>query len=71
MQPAQLCTHAAPASCRFVTLIDVMYEHRIRAFISAEAKAFDLFDNILTQTENRLREGNMVGFTACKQKDMQ
>jgi predicted ATPase len=44
---------------RFVTLIDVMYEHRIRAFISAEAKAFDLFDNVVTQTEARLREGKM------------
>lgn len=36
---------------RFVTLIDVLYEHRVRVLCSAEALPVDLFDNIMTHQE--------------------
>ncbi|KAF5836723.1 AFG1-like ATPase-domain-containing protein [Dunaliella salina] len=44
-------TSNVPQAYRFVTLIDVLYEHRVRVLISAEAFPFDLFDNIVTQAQ--------------------
>lgn len=38
---------------RFVTLIDVLYEHRIRVFCSAAGEPMDLFANIMTLQEAR------------------
>ena len=38
---------------RFVQLIDVFYEHKIRLLVSAEALPLDLFTEILTQQEAR------------------
>ncbi len=48
------------AMCRFVTLIDVLYEHRIRVFCSAEGEPMDLFVNIMTLQEARTQRSNMV-----------
>lgn len=36
---------------RFMILIDVLYEHRVRVFCSAEAKPFELFENVVTHKE--------------------
>ncbi|KAK9846666.1 hypothetical protein WJX84_005294 [Apatococcus fuscideae] len=41
---------------RFLTLVDVLYEHRIRLFCSAEGGPFDLFSNIMTHQEAKDRE---------------
>ena len=45
---------------RFLTLVDVLYEHRIRLFCSAEGGPFDLFSNIMTQQEAKERESKGV-----------
>ncbi|KAI3426118.1 hypothetical protein D9Q98_008497 [Chlorella vulgaris] len=42
---------------RFVTLVDVLYEHRVRFLCSAEAMPFELFENIRTQQEARAAAG--------------
>ena len=34
---------------RFVTLVDVLYDHHVRLFASAAAPPAQLFDNIYTQ----------------------
>jgi peroxisome-assembly ATPase len=39
----------APAAARFVTLVDVLYEHRVRTFISAAATPASLFANVLSR----------------------
>ncbi|PSC67543.1 lactation elevated 1 isoform X1 [Micractinium conductrix] len=41
------------AAYRFVTLVDVLYEHRVRFLCAAEAMPFELFENIQTQAEAR------------------
>eukprot|EP00884_Botryococcus_braunii_P000461 jgi/Botrbrau1/10415/Bobra.0133s0024.1 len=38
---------------RFVTLVDVLYEHRCRLFCSAAASPFDLFRNIISVVDAR------------------
>ncbi|GAB4817314.1 hypothetical protein N2152v2_004360 [Parachlorella kessleri] len=38
---------------RFVTLIDVFYEHRTRVLMSAEAMPFELFENIMNNQDAR------------------
>ncbi len=50
--------------CRFVTLIDVLYEHRIRVFCSADGEPMDLFVNIMTLQEARAQRTNMVRLSA-------
>ena len=40
---------------RFVKLVDLMYEHRVKALISAEAYAHELFRNVCTVQEGRER----------------
>ncbi len=56
-----LCCHDAKcAMCRFVTLIDVLYEHRIRVFCSADGEPMDLFVNVMTLQEARTQRPNMV-----------
>jgi predicted ATPase len=37
---------------RFLTLVDVLYEHNIRLFCSAEALPFELFEHIITRTQS-------------------
>ncbi|KAF6261142.1 AFG1-like ATPase-domain-containing protein [Scenedesmus sp. NREL 46B-D3] len=49
------------AAYRFVTLIDVMYEHRVRMLISAEGTPFELFQWIVTQQEARKAGGTTAG----------
>lgn len=39
------------AAYRFVTLVDVLYEHRVRVLCSAETSPYKLFSKILTQKE--------------------
>ncbi len=34
--------------CRFLTLVDVMYEHNIRLFCSAAGSPFELFEHIVS-----------------------
>ncbi|KAL4424629.1 hypothetical protein ABPG77_002247 [Micractinium sp. CCAP 211/92] len=41
------------AAYRFVTLVDVLYEHRVRFLCSAEALPFELFENMQTNAEAR------------------
>lgn len=36
---------------RFLTLVDVLYEHHIRLFCSAEALPFELFEHIMTRIQ--------------------
>jgi peroxisome-assembly ATPase len=45
---------------RFVTLIDVLYEHKIRLVCSAEGLPFQLFENIKTQAEAKALDAEMV-----------
>ena len=62
-QPVLLCPDQqlqVLALCRFVTLIDVLYEHRIRLFCSAEGDPYVLFQNILTQQDANERRADLV-----------
>ena len=53
----QVSRHA----CRFVTLVDVLYENRIRLFCSAEDDPMQLFQHIVTVADaHRLNKSNMV-----------
>lgn len=45
------------AAYRFVTLVDVLYEHRVRFLCSAQALPFELFENIQTNAEARQAAG--------------
>ena len=40
-----------PQAYRCVTLIDVLYEHRIRVFASSDAVPMDLFKNVISQAD--------------------
>lgn len=42
-----------PQAYRCVTLIDVLYEHRIRVFASSTATPLELFENVVTQANAR------------------
>ena len=65
-----LCVSGVPAftaasraeAYRFVTLIDVCYEHRTRVLLAADALPFELFENIVTQARGggRRRRGRGV-----------
>ena len=43
----------AIVTCRFLTLVDVLYEHNIRLFCSSEGLPFELFQHIVTRSEAR------------------
>ena len=43
----------AAITCRFLTLVDVLYEHNIRLFCSSEGLPFELFQHIVTRSEAR------------------
>lgn len=47
---------------RFLTLVDVLYEHRIRLFCSSAGGPFDLFSNIMTLADAKERESKGVSF---------
>ena len=36
---------------RFLTLVDVLYEHNIRLFCSSEGLPFELFQHIMTRSQ--------------------
>jgi predicted ATPase len=40
----------APAAARFITLVDVLYEHRVRTFMSAAGTPAALFANVLSRS---------------------
>lgn len=46
---------------RFVTLVDVLYEHRVRLLVAADAMPFELFEDVLTQQDGRDRVGVSSG----------
>ena len=43
----------AVVTCRFLTLVDVLYEHNIRLFCSSEGLPFELFQHVVTRSEAR------------------
>ena len=45
------------AAYRFVTLIDVLYEHKVRLLCTAEAMPTQLFANIVTNEEAKSKGG--------------
>lgn len=45
-----------PEAYRFVTLIDVLYEHRIRVFCSAAGDPQELFSKVVTQQEAKSKK---------------
>ncbi len=45
---------------RFLTLVDVLYEHHIRLVCSAGGQPFDLFEHILTREQLRERGPEQV-----------
>ena len=59
--PSQICLEGIPifnaanvsSGYRFVTLLDVMYEHRARLLCWAEGTPTELFKNIVTRGEHR------------------
>ena len=52
----------ANTAYRFVKLVDLMYEHRVKALISAEAYAHELFRNVCTVQQGRDRsKGSAAG----------
>lgn len=52
--------HRCSLLCRFVTLIDVLYEKHIRVFCSADGEPSDLFANIMTMQDARNQKSKMV-----------
>lgn len=46
------------AAYRFVTLVDILYEHRVRLLCSAESSPIELFRNVVTKLEVRERAAN-------------
>ena len=46
-----------PQAYRCVTLVDVLYEHRIRLFASSEAVPMDLFKHVVTQADAQAKVG--------------
>ena len=52
--------------CRFVMLIDVLYENQIRLFCSAEGDPMQLFKHIVTVSDaRRVSKSNMVSHVCC------
>lgn len=50
---------------RFLTLVDVLYEHHIRLICSAEAQPIDLFSHILTREQLRQQQSSEVSIFIC------
>ena len=56
------CTDTPARRCRFLTLVDVLYEHNIRLFCSSEGLPFELFAHIMTRSQaNEPRVMQQVG----------
>lgn len=66
-------SHLAYHACRFVTLVDVLYENRIRLFCSAEDDPMQLFRHIVSVADaRRATKSEMVYllvFACCKVND--
>ena len=45
------CIDVSVEGCRFLTLVDVLYEHNIRLFCSSEGLPFELFQHIMTRSQ--------------------
>ena len=45
------CADGQVQRCRFLTLVDVLYEHNIRLFCSSEGLPFELFQHIMTRSQ--------------------
>ena len=60
---------ARPQAYRCVTLVDVLYEHRIRLFASSEATPMDLFKHVMSQADAKSKVRPYVavacGDTCC------
>jgi len=49
--------------CRFLTLVDVLYEHNIRLFCSSEGLPFELFQHIVTRSQAKEPKVMQVGIS--------
>lgn len=51
---------------RFLTLVDVLYEHNIRLFCSAEDLPFELFEHIITRKHLQKNPSQVGFFPSCR-----
>ena len=49
---------------RFLTLVDVLYEHNIRLFCSSEGLPFELFQHIMTRSQAKEPKVMQVSYSA-------
>lgn len=67
--PSAACTDMPVRCRRFLTLVDVLYEHNIRLFCSSEGLPFELFQHIMTRSQANeprvMQVGQLVPAASC------